>query len=476
VVEGFYGAPWTHPARLSMIRFLGANGFNTYVFAPKSDRYLRSTWRKVYPQKMRDRLSELIRAAGQSSVDFVFTLSPGLDISYSSGADQRLLVSKLREITEGGCNWVGILLDDIEPRLNKASDRRRFRSLAEAHVSLLNGVFDEFVKDGTRLMFCPTYYANDYLGEKASESEYLRDIGTGLARRVDVLWTGGKVVSTRITKEDVNEFSQAIGRKPFLWDNYPVNDYYGRPRLNIGPFEGRAPEILPLLAGYLSNPMNQPEASKIPLLTLRDYLEDPSAYSPQGSLARAARKMFSGGSPYDDVQLLVDCSRASPFEHQESEGLRRVALELMRSFRDSRGAERRKALCSDFSSRLRALVNLKGELIRRGRNELLLSELEPVVDKVKELAELGIVCLRLLQALTEGNAAMVRHLRIEVRKSLELARANRVQALGEIVFDTAAADMGLPPVRTESPLIEFCRWSLRASESRARFAPELPET
>ena len=37
VVEGFYGPPWSHGARLDMIKFSGKNGFNIYIYAPKDD-------------------------------------------------------------------------------------------------------------------------------------------------------------------------------------------------------------------------------------------------------------------------------------------------------------------------------------------------------------------------------------------------------------------------------------------------------
>ena len=37
VVEGFYGTPWTHDARLEVISFLAARGMNAYAYAPKDD-------------------------------------------------------------------------------------------------------------------------------------------------------------------------------------------------------------------------------------------------------------------------------------------------------------------------------------------------------------------------------------------------------------------------------------------------------
>ena len=37
VVEGFYGTPWSHQARLSQLKFYGKNKMNTYIYGPKDD-------------------------------------------------------------------------------------------------------------------------------------------------------------------------------------------------------------------------------------------------------------------------------------------------------------------------------------------------------------------------------------------------------------------------------------------------------
>ena len=36
VVEGFYGAPWSHQARLRQLKFYGENKMNTYIYANKA--------------------------------------------------------------------------------------------------------------------------------------------------------------------------------------------------------------------------------------------------------------------------------------------------------------------------------------------------------------------------------------------------------------------------------------------------------
>ena len=53
VVEGFYGTPWSHQARLRHLKFYGENKMNTYIYGPKDDPYHSSpNWRMRYPEKV----------------------------------------------------------------------------------------------------------------------------------------------------------------------------------------------------------------------------------------------------------------------------------------------------------------------------------------------------------------------------------------------------------------------------------------
>ncbi|WP_304407844.1 beta-N-acetylglucosaminidase domain-containing protein, partial [Bacteroides acidifaciens] len=52
VVEGFYGTPWSHQARLRQLKFYGENKMNTYIYGPKDDPYHSApNWRLPYPEK-----------------------------------------------------------------------------------------------------------------------------------------------------------------------------------------------------------------------------------------------------------------------------------------------------------------------------------------------------------------------------------------------------------------------------------------
>ncbi|MDE6146307.1 MAG: beta-N-acetylglucosaminidase domain-containing protein, partial [Muribaculaceae bacterium] len=49
VIEGFYGNPWSHEARISMFEFMGRHKMNEYTYGPKNDPYHRGSWATPYP-------------------------------------------------------------------------------------------------------------------------------------------------------------------------------------------------------------------------------------------------------------------------------------------------------------------------------------------------------------------------------------------------------------------------------------------
>ena len=63
VVEGFYGTPWSHEARLSQFDFYGRHKMNVYIYGPKDDPYHRGHWRVPYPEKEGLRIKELAEHA-----------------------------------------------------------------------------------------------------------------------------------------------------------------------------------------------------------------------------------------------------------------------------------------------------------------------------------------------------------------------------------------------------------------------------
>ena len=78
----------------SCLRF----GLNTYVYAPKDDAKHRSRWRDFYTNEESNELTQLIHIAKQYGIHFIYALSPGLDINYSSEKDLNFLKRKFDQV------------------------------------------------------------------------------------------------------------------------------------------------------------------------------------------------------------------------------------------------------------------------------------------------------------------------------------------------------------------------------------------
>jgi beta-N-acetylglucosaminidase-like protein len=288
IVEGFYGKAWSDEDRMAMMRFEGAHGMNVYYYAPKDDPYHRKLWREPYPPAEMERLGTLVETAKANFVDFCFAISPGLSMTYSSDADFATLTNKLSTVGKLGVNCFALFLDDVPQDLQNPADKSQFKTLAQAHVTLINKLHAALARDfpGSRLVVTPTVYTNEW-----GSQDYIRELGRGVDQGVSLVWTGPKVISPTIAAADAEAWGAFLHRKPLVWDNFPVNDGIGW-RLNLGPMRGRDANLPSAVEGLVSNPMNQARASEIPLETVAEYLWNSAAYKPDLALLRAVTEQY----------------------------------------------------------------------------------------------------------------------------------------------------------------------------------------
>src|SRR5690554_4362761 len=142
VIEGFYGQPWTHAQRLSLMDFLAGHGYNLYVYAPKDDPYHRERWREPYPPSQLNELRELAARARSVGVAFCFAVSPGLSLRYADDTELNRLWAKLEPLVQAGVTHVGLFIDDIPPHLVHPEDQARFPSLAEAQAHVVQRLLE----------------------------------------------------------------------------------------------------------------------------------------------------------------------------------------------------------------------------------------------------------------------------------------------------------------------------------------------
>ncbi|XP_061736890.1 protein O-GlcNAcase isoform X2 [Nerophis ophidion] len=251
VVEGFYGRPWTMEQRTELFKREQKWGLNTYLYAPKDDYKHRMYWRDLYCPEEAGQLIALISAAKQHNIDFIYAISPGLDITFSNRKEVTALKRKLDQVRDFGCSSFSLLFDDIETEMCPA-DKQAFSSFAHAQVAITNEVYQHLGEPET-FLFCPTDYCAAFCTPNVSQSSYLHTVGDKLLPGIDVLWTGPKVVSHKISVKSIEEVSSVLKRAPVIWDNIHANDYDPQ-RIFMGPFKDRPTELIPKLRGVLTNP------------------------------------------------------------------------------------------------------------------------------------------------------------------------------------------------------------------------------
>ncbi|KAL8621289.1 hypothetical protein ACOMHN_008114 [Nucella lapillus] len=269
VVEGFYGVPWTGDQRRNLFNWMQKMGLNTYMYAPKNDNKHRAFWRELYSVEEADNLTCLIESAQEKGVTFVYAISPGLDISFSSAKDVQILKRKLEQVRvyAFGCRAFAILFDDIDPGLSEA-DQTMFSQSACAQASLTNEVYQYL--NQPKFLFCPTEYCVTRALPSVLQSEYLTTLGSKLLPGIEVMWTGCKVVSKKITIQTLEDITTVLKRAPVIWDNIHANDYDPR-RMFLGPYDGRSSDIIPYLRGVMTNPNCEFEANYIACHTLGQW-------------------------------------------------------------------------------------------------------------------------------------------------------------------------------------------------------------
>jgi hyaluronoglucosaminidase len=377
VIEGFYGPPWSHEARLEMIEFLGAHDMNAYVYAPKDDPKHREHWRDAYDDGESARFRELASCCATHRVRFGFAISPGLDITYGDDGDRAALLSKLVPLLDGGCDWFVLALDDIPARAGLAVEQADlatwlFETLRAQHGEL-------------RLTLVPT----EYVGTQPSP--YLRDLSERLPAELDVMWTGPTVCSPVITADDARAWREAVGGRPMLlWDNTPVNDGVMSHELHLGPYRGREAELSEVLDGVLCNPLVQPRASKIALASAASFLRDPEAFDERASWDQAIEEV--GAAHTSALAALARACAYGPLLAPNELHAHHM-VDILGAEADGPGWQEAVTTLRD---ELTALHDAQGAW-RDAPDTPIATELAPWLYKARLEADTGLAALRLLQ-------------------------------------------------------------------------------
>lgn len=285
VVEGYYGIPWSTEQRRSMFRFFGRNKMNFYLYAPKDDPYHHGAGcYELYPPDKARELAELVQCARENHVRFAWAIHPSDTVRWAEqGGEVQLqgLCAKMQAMYELGIRDFAVLVDDTTGEIGTA----------ERQIQLCNYLTEHFIKthpDVTQeLIMCPTGYCRAW-----TPASFLQKLGAGLRPEIRVMWTGDRVVSD-ITRSGQEWANTALGRPTFIWWNRPCNDMKAN-RLQMGRIYGleQGDAMKNLFSGFVANPMEHAEASKIGLAGVADYTWNINGYVSQTSWRTALRRLY----------------------------------------------------------------------------------------------------------------------------------------------------------------------------------------
>ncbi len=250
------------------------------------DDRLRYLWTHSSPQSL-DRLKEAFR------------------IGLNAGADTIMLRADDYVPHEGeNPNNFSLFTDE---------DRARFVNLQNGHAHIINNLKRWLDKEypGTRLEFCPPWYANEFIDRSEGKAEiYFRELTAQIPPDVAIIWTGPTVRSLSIDMADIRRYQSLIGRWPMSWDNtlYARNIeskkyggyaafYPGKVRMcNLfEPYDTYRPESFHKYndgANMYVNGNGSSEIYQIKYATVGDYLWNTKAYDPERSLWTVLNKDY----------------------------------------------------------------------------------------------------------------------------------------------------------------------------------------
>lgn len=377
VVEGFYGTPWSHEVRLSLIDFYGRNKLNTYIYGPKDDPYHSSPdWRKPYPADQANNIRELVEACGRNHVDFVWAIHPGKDIRWDK-QDYDSLLRKFEMMYDLGVRSFAIFFDDIE-----GEGTNPYRQ-----CELLNNLTRDFVRShpGTApLSVCPTDYSR--LWANPTENGASAIYGRTLLPEINVMYTGDFVCSD-LTKDTMDFFNALVRRPGFYWWNWPVTDY-ARNYVLQGPAYGLDTSLTDKdVSALVSNPMELGEASKLGLYGVADYAWNPAAYNADGNWERALRELMPECADAYRTFAIHSCDTETGYRRNESWQTETFRLN------DGKQAARWQPLMDEFQR----IAAAPAEIREKCANKRLLAELDPWLTEFEKLGRRGIATMELIR-------------------------------------------------------------------------------
>jgi len=387
-VEGFYGKPWEYADRVSQLEFYGKYKLNSYIYGPKNDPFhgFSKRWREFYPADKAEEMRKLVQVAHDNKVNFIWALHPGQDIKWGD-PDRQAALKKFQHMYDLGVRSFAIFFDDIGGT----------GAEAEGQVEFLNFINREFIKkkpDCTPLIMCPTAYWG-------TGGKYHDTLGEKMDKDIAMMWTGASIVAD-IKTPAVQAINKRIRRPVFVWWNFPVTDYV-RYAVFLGRVYGLDVEAMTQLSGFVSNPMDKPEASKIALFSVADICWNAKAFNSTQSWQAGIKALLPECAEAMQVLANHNSDGGKSFHNYRREESQHVAAQcdklkaLLEGGKSLQGVPEAAQIKAEFL----AFADAASQLRAKCANQRLLAELEPWLTDFSNLGKAGALAMQVAMA---GNA------------------------------------------------------------------------
>ena len=388
LVEGYYGNPYSKENRMGLFDMFGQLKMNVYIYGPKDDAYHKSKWREEYPAALAAQITEYVNTAKANKVEFVWAIHPGEDIQWND-TDRANIVNKLKAMCKLGVRTFAVFWDDLWNDDGSHGDEQ---------AELMNYIAQQLeaaYPDVNPMIICPTQYNRGW-----ANSVYLPALGEIMNKDINVMWTGNSVVDM-INKSDMTWINGQISRKAYIWLNYPVNDYC-IDHLLMGPTYGNDLDIADMMSGFVSNPMEYAEASKVSLFSIGDYTWNMPAYDADASWEAAIKYIM----PENAEAFRFFCENnvdLGPNVH----GLRRTnespEFVTAKEAYEKNINSNRNAAFTAIEEQFNKFVNTANTLLETDEAKALTSEIEPWIQTMKHMGLRGVALVEMNKALAEEN-------------------------------------------------------------------------
>ncbi|MBM7599181.1 hypothetical protein JOC34_001549 [Virgibacillus halotolerans] len=419
-IEGYYGIPWSNEDRISLMEFGGKYKMNSYIFAPKDDPYHREKWEELYPEDKLEELRELATVGNETKTRFVWSISPlgeVAELAREEGDDAAMavleentekLLAKFDQLYDVGVRQFGVLGDDVG-------------SLPLDYVVQMMHSVSEWADekgDVKDTLYTPASYNSGW----AWNPEELNAYEKGFDEDIQILWTGSTTCAP-IDQDTIDVFKNKSNdgverRDPLFWLNWPVNDV-DMSRVFLGKGEMLEPGI-ENLAGAVTNPMQEAEASKISLFAIADYTWNTIDFDAQKSWDDSF-KYIEPDAAEELHELAKHMSDADPdgLKLSESENIKELLDSVTEKLNND---ESLKDISPEAIAEFQKIVDAADGFLTKTKNQNLKEELGPFVKSLRDMVLADMAFLKTAVAMEEGNKE-------EAQESLSKALSLRKQSL-----------------------------------------------